>query len=47
MFWILRRTEAFINSFNNNTSKSIERKESGEDEFFNIKNLELNGRVTM
>ncbi|KAG5670442.1 hypothetical protein PVAND_000706 [Polypedilum vanderplanki] len=28
MFWILRRTEAFINSFNNNTSKSIERKES-------------------
>lgn len=34
MFWILRRTEAFLNSFNNNTSKNIsrnyERKDTGE-----------------
>jgi len=34
MFWILRRTEAFLNSFNNNPSKNItrnyERRNSGE-----------------
>lgn len=39
MFWILRRTEAFLNSFNNNPSKNItrnyERRNSGE---FFIKN---------